>query len=154
MTKKIFFLISFFFLIFLLTGCGQPVMMDQLNQQGLYPYHNDFFNFNLPLPSAFLYYQTQRVAYTGYTDVDIFVPTSDTNYAEQLPGYALPVIVRVYDKSAFSALSTTTAASLVKVGEKGNKVYTLVFWNQIPSDWKNVWTDEMKQQLIKSFKFN
>ncbi|MDD4901811.1 MAG: hypothetical protein PHE24_01620 [Patescibacteria group bacterium] len=151
--KKILYTFCFLFFVFLLTGCaGKPVMMDQLNKQGFYPYHNEMFNFNLSLPKEFQYYQTQRMTFTDYTDIDIFVPTADTNYVEQVPGYAEPIIVRVYDKTAYDNLSADLKAQMVKVAEKGNKVYNLIFWDQPPSDWAGKWTDAMKQQLIKDFK--
>jgi hypothetical protein len=151
--KKIFLISSFLFLLFATSGCaGKPVMMDQLNKQGFYPYSNDLLGFNLSLPKEFQYYQTQRMTFPDYTDIDIFVPTADTDYVEQVPGYAEPIIVRVYDKTAYDNLSADLQAQLVKVAERGNKVYSLIFWSQPPSDWKDKWSDAMKQQLIKNFK--
>ncbi|MDD5527795.1 MAG: hypothetical protein PHO56_02345 [Patescibacteria group bacterium] len=150
--KRLFFLFSLLFLIFFTTGCGKPVMMDEVNKQGFYPYHNEMFNFDLSLPKEFRYYQTQRMTFPGYTDLDIFVPTADTNYPEQVPGYAEPIIVRVYDKTAYDNLNADLKAQSIKVAEKKDKVYALIFWDSIPSDWQGKWSDAMKQQLIKNFK--
>jgi hypothetical protein len=150
--KKILVIFSLAFILLAATGCsGKPVMMDQLNAQGFYPYTNDLLSFNLSLPKEFQYYQTQRSTFPTYTDLDIFVPTADKDYAEQVPGYAEPVIVRVYDKTAYDNLTPDLKKPLVKVAEKGDKVYTLIFWSQIPSDWLNKWSAAMKQQIIKSF---
>jgi hypothetical protein len=150
--KKYIFAACLLVFAFALTGCGKQVMMDQLNSKGVYPYSNDMLGFNLSLPKEFQYYQTQRTNFTNYTDLDIFVPTADTNYAEQLPGYAEPVIVRVYDKSTYDGLAADIKAQSAKVAEKGGKVYTMIFWANIPSDFKDKWSDAMKQQLIKDFK--
>jgi len=150
--KKIFFISSLLIFLFTLSACGKPVMMDALNKQGFYPYSNDLLGFNLSLTKDFKYYQTQRTELPTYTDLDIFVPTADANYAEQVPGYAEPIIVRVYDKSTYDALSASTTAGMIKVGENNNKVYNLIFWSKIPSDWQNKWSPAMKQQLISNFK--
>lgn len=150
--KKIFLISFLSLLLFITTGCGQKPLMDEVNKQGVYPYHNDFFNFDLSLPKEFQYYQTQRIDASNYTEVQILVPTSDTVIAQLIPNYAEPVAVRVFDSKVFAGLSDADKAGLIKVGEKGGKVFTLKFWDKVPSDWKDKWTDAMKQQLINNFK--
>lgn len=149
--KKISFIFSLFVVLFVMAGCAAKPMMDEIDKQGFYPYHNDFFNFDLSLPKEFQYYQTQRIDNANYTEVDIFVPTADTTLIEQVPGYAEPIAIRAYDKKTFDALTEADKAGLTKVGEKGGKVFAMKFWDKIPSDWKDKWTDAMKQQLIKNF---
>jgi hypothetical protein len=150
--KKIFIIFSLLSLLLVIPGCAKKPMMDKLNEAGFYPYSNDELGFSLSLPKEFEYYQTQRTSFTNYTDLDIFVPTADTNYPEQIPGYAEPIIVRVYDKPAYDALSASTSAMMVKAAERKGKVYSLIFWASAPSDWQGKWSDAMKQQLIDNFK--
>jgi len=150
--KKIF-VISFFFLLLLAAaGCGQKPLMDEVDKQGFYPYHNDFFNFDLPLPKEFIYYQTQRITADNYTDVDILVPTADTSIVQIIPNYAEPIIIRVFDKKYFGTLSAADKTGLIKVGEKSKKVFVMKFWDKIPTDWKDKWTEALKQQLVSNFK--
>lgn len=150
--KKIFLISSLLILIFSVSGCAQKPMMDQVDKNGFYPYHNDFLNFDLPLPKEFQNYQTQRIDNRNYTEVDIVVPTIDANFFQAVPGYAEPVVIRAYDKKYFASLSETDKAGFVKAGEKGGKVFMMKFWEKIPADWKDKWTEAMKQQLLKNFK--
>jgi hypothetical protein len=150
--KKIFYIFCFIVFAFTLTACGQPVLMDQLNKQGVYPYTDSYFGFNLPLPGMFQYYQTQRLSFTGYSELDIFVPTADRNYPEMVSGYAEPVIVRVYDKTAYDSLSPAAKTQSTKVAARGDKVYTMIFWSSVPTDFTDKWSDAVEQQLIKNFK--
>ncbi|HTW96966.1 MAG TPA: hypothetical protein VMD74_04905 [Candidatus Methylomirabilis sp.] len=151
--KKIFLFFTFCFLLIVLSACGKKVMMDELNGQGFYPYSNDALGFSLSLPKEFIYYQTQRNDGGNYQELDVFVPTADQSYKSAVPqSYAEPVVVRVYKTKDFQALSAVDQAKLTKVAEKGGKVYVLNFWDKIPSDWKDKWTDAMKQGLIKNFK--
>ncbi|HTX86546.1 MAG TPA: hypothetical protein VMC41_00585 [Candidatus Nanoarchaeia archaeon] len=149
--KKIFFPFSFLIFIFILTGCGKQVMMDQLDKQGFYPYSDAYLGFNLSLPREFQYYQFERDTFPAYTDLDIFVPTADADYPEKVAGYAEPIIVRIYDQAAYDNLSGAERASMVKVGEKNGKIYNMIFWAAAPKDWKDKWSDAMKRQLIKNF---
>lgn len=150
--KKILIIFTFLFLILVTTGCGQKPMMDEVNKKGFFPYHNVFFNFDLPLPEEFRGYQTQRVEINNYMAVDFFVPIVDSSFIQEVPGYAEPMSIRVYDKKDYTSLSETDKTGLVKAGENGKKVFVMKFWEKIPLDWKDKWTGEMKQQLVKNFK--
>jgi hypothetical protein len=150
--KKILFVLFFLFFAFGLTGCGKAPMMDELNKQGFYPYQNTELGFSLSLPQEFQYYQTQRTNDANFKELDVFVPTADTKIKEIVPGYAEPIIVRVYDKNFYNSLSEVDRKDFTKVEEKGNKIYVLKFWNIIPSDWTNKWTDAMKNQIVNNFK--
>ena len=105
--KKIILLFSFLFLIFVLTGCGKQVMMDELNKQGFYPYSDSYLGFNLSLTKEFKYYQFERDTMNDHTDLAFFVPTADTNYPQRVPGYAEPIIVRIYDKTIYEKYGLT-----------------------------------------------
>lgn len=150
--KKIHLLFGFLMLLFVVSGCAQKPMMDEIDKNGFYPYHNDFLGFYLPLPKEFQNYQTQRIDNRNYTEVDIVVPTTDMNLMQVIPGYAELLVIRAYDKKYFSGLSVADKENYVKVGEKGGKVFVMKFWDKIPADWKDKWTETMKQQLIKNFK--
>lgn len=150
--KKISLISSLLILLFVVSGCAQKPMMDQVDKNGFYPYHNDFLNFDLSLPKEFQNYQTQRIDNRNYTEVDIVVPTTDASFLQAVSSYAEPVVIRAYDKKYFAALSEADKAGLVKAGEKGGKVFVMKFWDKIPSDWGEKWTEEMKRQLLKNFK--
>ena len=150
--KKIFFIFSLLSLLLVVSACASKPMMDQLDERGFYPYSNNELGFSLPLTKEFQYYQTQRIDKPDFKELDIFVPTADTNIPEIVPGYAEPIIVRAYDKNFYNGLSEADRNELVKVGEKGSKIYALKFWDIIPADWKDKWTEAMKQQLIGNFK--
>jgi len=76
--------------------------------------------FNLSLTKDFILSNPAH----GITDLHrfgYFCADCDTNYAEQVPGYAEPIIVRVYDKSTYDALSASTTAGMVKSARKITK---------------------------------
>jgi|WetSurMetagenome_2_1015567.scaffolds.fasta_scaffold00657_24 hypothetical protein len=150
--KKIAILFTFCFLLFALSGCGKAPMMDELNKQGFYPYTNEALGFSLSLPQEFQYYQTQRNDSGDFKELDIFVPTADTRIGNVVSGYAEPVIVRAYNKNFYNRLDKADQNEFTKVGEKGDKVYVLKFWDVIPSDWTSKWTKDMKKQIVNNFK--
>jgi len=52
------------------------------------------------MPSEFIYYQTQRKNTDDYIDLEIFVPTGDKSYYQEIPGYAKPIVIRIFDKDS------------------------------------------------------
>jgi len=148
MRKKYLFFI--FFVVLLLTGCGQKTVMDQPSADGNFYYNNKDLGFNLVLPPDFLYYQTQRKDGGNFIDIEFFTPTSDTAYPQEIQSYAKPIVVRVFnnkdlwnengDKNGFQKL------------EKGNKIYAIKFWDKAPADWKDKWSEEMKKGIIDGFR--
>lgn len=127
--------------------------MDELNEDNVYHYQNKDLGFSVDLPADFIYYQTQRTDNEDFSDLIIYVPTADTSLPTELQSYAKPVIVRIFDKNHwYDSLNDEERAGYINVGEKKDKVYTLLFWNRIPSDWTVKWTEDMKQNIIDSFK--
>jgi hypothetical protein len=145
-------LFSIIFIIVLLSGCGlgkQP--MDQLAEDNKYHYQNRTLGFALNLPSEFEYYQVQRKNTNYYIDIEFFVPTSDKDYLQEVPSYAKPVIVRIFSRNVWEGIEDDKYKSIFQeVGQKGNKVYTIVFWDNIPSDWQNKWSKDMQEEIIQS----
>jgi hypothetical protein len=150
--KKLLLVSFLAFILLLASGCGKKPMMDEVNQQGFYPYSNETLNFSLSLPKEFEYYQTERTTNDISTDLHFFVPTADISAPKKVSGYAEPITVRVFKKEAFETLNESEKKALAVVGEKKGNVYVLKFWDEIPSDWKDKWTDAMKQQIVSNFK--
>lgn len=152
--KKIILISMFVVSLGLLTGCGvkQPDMKE-LTKDG-YNYRNDDLGFSLMLPAEFTYYQTQRKETPDYVDIEIFVPTSDTKYPQEVPSYAKPVVIRSYDKKFWDGMKTDgeDRKIYIKAGEGNGRIYTMRFWDKIPADWQNKWNASMKENIIKSFK--
>lgn len=139
----------------LLSACGsKPGYMNEPADDGAYHYNNDDLGFNLTLPQEFIYYQTQRKEDPKgqYTDIEIFLPTSDRTFPQEVSGYVKPIVVRIYDQDAWQGMSEEDRAQFEKVGEKSGKVYALSFWKRFPDDWVKKWNEEMKQKIKSSFK--
>lgn len=148
-------LIAAFFLVFsfALTGCGKKTVdMNQLSEDQQYHYENSDLGFSVTLPKEFEYYQTQRKKADTYVDLEIFVPTADTKYAQEVPGYAKPLMFRIYEKDAYNKLDgqDESKTAFQKIGEKNKKVYLIKFWDKVPSDWISKWSDGMKDSISKS----
>jgi hypothetical protein len=153
--KKIFLLTLISGL--LLAGCGsKDLAMDQLAEDGKYHYHNKRLGFAINLPSEFQYYQTQRKNTDYYIDIEFFVPTSDEAYPQEVPGYAKSILVRIMSDYSWGSVEDNEEYRSIfqKVGEKGDKVYTIVFWDKIPTDWQDKWEEKLKVEIIKSFTVN
>jgi hypothetical protein len=151
-----------FLVLFATTGCGQKeILMDVPATDGNYHYSNKDLGFSIILPAAFQYYQVQRVEKPDYIDIEYFVPTSDTGYFQPVPGYAMPLIVRMIKTQAWQKMEANQGSSTISglvipsdtIGAKSdNYVYVLKFWNSYPEDWQQKWNDSMKQDIISSFK--
>lgn len=151
--KKIVLFSIIFIIVLLLSGCGLgEQLMDQLAEDNKYHYQNRMLGFALNLPSEFEYYQVQRKNTNYYIDIEFFVPTSDTAYPQEVPSYAKPVIVRIFSRNVWEAIEDDKYKLIFQeVGQKGNKVYTIVFWDNIPADWQDKWSKEMREDIIQSF---
>ncbi len=136
--------ISLFLVIFilLLTGCRKKT--DKSNKGGIF-YKNKDFHFEISLPNSFKYYQTQRVKTDKFVDIDFFVPTSDTLYGKEVSGYAKPFVIRIFNKDILYN------SIYKKIGERGDKIYTIKFWIKIPEDWSDSWNNNVENDIINSF---
>ena len=161
--QRIAILSLFLFLVlFTTTGCGQKeTLMDVPAKDGNYYYNNKDLGFSIILPAVFQYYQVQRVEKPDYIDIEYFVPTSDTGYFQPVPGYAMPLIVRMIKMPSWQKMEanqgSSTISDLVISGDtiaakSDNYVYVLKFWNNYPKDWQQKWDDGMKQSIIGGFK--
>jgi hypothetical protein len=138
-----------------LAGCGskKTVDMNQLSEDKTYHYINKDLGFSINLPKEFQYYQTQRKNNADYTDLEFFIPTSDTGFAQEVPGYAKPVTIRIISKKVWEATDNKFDKTLVKeIGQKDDTVYAVIFWDTIPKDWQTKWSDDMQKQIINNFK--
>lgn len=142
-------------LIIILSGCffGGKEPMDKPVEDGSYVYNNKGLGFSLTLPKEFIYFQTQSLEGQGYKDIEIFVPTSDKISAQEVEGYAKPIVVRVYKKDTWAEASKdeNIKAMYQVVRENNNTVFTIKWWEKIPTDWQPRWTDEMKNQIVARF---
>ncbi len=149
MRKALFFI--FIVSAVALSGCGR-VAMDELGEEGTYKYQNKDLGFALSLPPEFEYYQTQRKNESKYTDLEIFVPTSDTIYPQEVPGYAKPIVVRVLKNEIWEQMNDEEKGEFKEAGEKKEIIYLLKFWDEIPDDWDYKWSQDRENQIIDSFK--
>lgn len=153
--KKISFVVLAVLMAVSLSACHWTKVepMDELNNENEYHYQNKDLGFEVYLPQDFIYYQTQRNNGDDFSDLTIYVPTADTSLLTELQSYAKPVVVRIFDKNNwYDSLNDEERSNYVKVGEKKDKVYTLLFWNKVPSDWTIKWTDQMRDDIMESFK--
>jgi len=130
--------------------------MDRPADDGRFYYTNKDLGFTLVLPPEFLYYQTQRLETDDYIDIEFFVPTSDRAYPQEVPSYAKPIVVRVFTRDAWGSISGNSEMKSIyeKVGEKGEKIYTIKFWKKIPADWEDKWTELSKFNITNNFNLN
>jgi len=154
---KIFFFV--FLLSIVLSACGQKsevLIMDKPADDGKYHYSNKDLSFSLTLPEDFIYYQTQRKQTVEYSDIEFFVPTGDKKYNQEVPGYAKPIVLRVYsDENWEENIKNDPYSDFFEVlGDKKDKVYVIRFWQDIPSDWQGKWSEDMKNKIKESFKID
>ncbi len=149
--KKI--LIVSFFAIILFSACSKQPNMDEQADDGKYHYRNNELGFSIDFPEEFVYYQTQRKNYQEYVVMEYFVPTNDVDYPMDVPSYAKPVEVRIFLSENWEEIleGEISGAEYIKLGEKDGQIYTIKFWERIPSDWTQRWNDELKQEIIDSF---
>lgn len=129
--------------------------MDRPAEDGKYHYSNERYGFSVTLPAEFEYYQTQSREQSDWNDIEFYVPTSDIEYYQEVPGYGKIMVARMYNKDFWKKIKNDKDFSMyTEVGEMGDLVYTLTFWLQKPSDWKNKFTDDLKREIIDSFELN
>ena len=151
--KKFFLFFIILFLAIITTGCGyKGPMMDQPGEDGSYYYQNIDLGFSLKLPPEFQYYQTQRKETEDYIDIEFFVPTADTAYSKEVPGYGKPIIIRAFDGEVWEDMIDNEYKLMYQeLVDKGGRVYTIRFWDKIPTDWQDKWNEKMEESIIKSF---
>jgi hypothetical protein len=117
-------------------------------------YVNEDLKFSLVLPLEFEYFQTQRKNMQDYTDLEIFIPTSDREYPQEVPGYAKSLVIRVLKKAVWEkgGGKDENDVQMELVGSKGDLVYAVKFWESLPREWQAKWSDVMKDNIIKSIK--
>lgn len=148
----VFLFLCFFVLI--LAGCGQKkeTLMNRPAGDGNFHYQNKDLGFAVTLPPEFSHYQTQRKKSGDFIDLEFFVPTSDVDYRQEVPGYGKPIVVRIFKKEAWKKVGKTGEMSdYKKMGEKDGKVYAVKFWKKAPKDWNDKWTIEMKKKILEFF---
>ena len=152
--KKVVFFCVILFCAAALSGCGSKDNdMNRLTEDNSYHYRNKGLGFEMILPEEFEYYQTQRKENSDFIDIEIFVPTSDVDYPREVPGYGKPIVVRIFESSVWHAMSEDNEDKIIykKLGEKKDKVYTIKFWDQIPKDWIDKWSEEMRDGIVDNF---
>jgi hypothetical protein len=130
---------------------NNPFNDDYRDSEGNYFYENRDMGFNISLPPEFIYFQTQRSGNNSFSDLEIFVPTSDPNFTFAVPpSYARPILVRIW--RSLDEWQQENQDDYVVFGEKDGRVYTLKFWDEPTIDWQDKWSDEMKVKLGQSVK--
>lgn len=139
----------------LVSGCSfRKTNMDVPTSTGEYKYNNEGLGFSMVLPSEFQYFQTQRKDKEDYVDIEIFVPTSDREYPQEVEGYGKPVVIRVMDNEAWEKTNQSPEnTGFQKLGAKRSKTYGIKFWDNIPDDWLGKWNDDLKKKVIENFKY-
>lgn len=150
MNRKILFTTILVLMIFL-SACAKKEVynMDQLAPDGMYHYTNQSLDFSVDLGSDFIYYQTQRNDNKSYSEVEFFVPTSDRNYPQTIQSYGKFLVVRIYNEGEYEKDD-----SREYLGKKKDKTFVAILWETIPVDWQEKWNDEVKKEIISSFKIN
>lgn len=130
---------------------NNPFNDDNRDKEGNYFYENKDLGFNITLPPEFIYFQTQRTDGDFYSDLEIFIPTSDPLYTHAVPpSYARPILVRVWDD--LEAWQGENHDEYIIFGERDNRVYTMQLWEEPTSDWTDKWSDEMEAKLKQAVK--
>jgi hypothetical protein len=140
---------------FFVSACSNKVeksqYMDRPSSDGKYYYNNERYRFSVVLPAEFQYYQTQSRENIDYNDIEFYVPTNDTKYLQEVPGYAKVVVVRMYKKDFWEKVKNDEDFSMYRqIGQKDGFVYTVSFWDTEPSDWQNKLSEDSKEEIVKS----
>jgi hypothetical protein len=152
--KKLYFLVLVVAVALIASGCGQnkKEMMDEINEKGYFHYTNDDLGFGFYLPREFIYYQTQRKDNDNFTDIEIWVPTTDSSAYGEVSGYTKPVTIRIFKKKYWnSSMDGQDKKDYEKIGENKDNVYTMLFWTKTSADWSQRWTEDMKKDLVEKF---
>jgi hypothetical protein len=58
------------------------------------------------------------------------------------------IIVRVYEKQAWSKVNQNEDTAIYKkFGQLGDYVHSVKIANDVPDDWTEKWTDELKEKI-------
>lgn len=148
--KKILLVLLFLGLPFILSACfNSNIKKVALNNSpSSFSYNNSDLGFSLVLPSELQYFITQTKSQTNITDLEFLVPTIDSRFAQEAPGYAKAFVVRVYNLNE----DYSPDPSFQKIGQTDKKVYAIQFWQTLPRDWVVKWNNDLKIKIINSFK--
>jgi len=159
MYKKIKIFILLLLVVFSLSACSmhkknKEVLMDKPAKDGQYHYKNKDLGFSLILDQDFIYYQTQRKKIGNTRMIEFFVPTSDSNYSQEVPGYGKPLTISIFNLDYWDGLkdNQNEKAFYQEIKRNKNNVYAFKFWDNVPKDWKNKWNKEKEEELIKNFR--
>lgn len=146
-------LIPLLIILPMLAACGQrDLPTDRPLEDGSLFYRNEAMKFSLILPSSFENYQTQRTEGSGYTDIEFFVPTSDTRFGKRVGGYGEPIVIRVFDEKTWNEVNQDANSEYKLITKKDDKVFTVLFWSLEPKDWQGKWSDETEAKILEGFK--
>ncbi len=153
MFRKTALVLPLLLAMIVLSSCGKRNLpTDKPLDDGSFFYRNEAYGFSLILPAGFDYYQTQRVEGKGYGDIEFYIPTSDTRFGNKLPGYAEPIVIRVFEENVWNDTKQGENSMYRELGKKDGKVYAIEFWEMEPKDWQDRWSAETEQKIIDSFK--
>ena len=79
------------------------------------------------------------------------MPTSDTRFGKQVSGYAKPIVIRVFEKNAWDKIDQSGESIYKFLGDKKDKIFTILFWEQEPNDWQEKWHGEIENYIVNSF---
>lgn len=136
----------FFLLVISLSSCS--FNKSDFEENGL-RYENDSLDFEIYLPQDFEKLITQRKNEEEYTDIEFFVPTSDRTRELEVKSYAKPVVIRVFKDANESDFSEKIDFEILESGN--NNVYAIKFWDYVPEDWQDKWSEEIEKEITKSF---
>ena len=129
--------------------------MDELDEDGKFYYQNKELGFKVKFPDTFIYYQVQRKDTEEYKQIEFYVPSSDSNYPQEIQSYVKPITVRVYNESAWEDYDKKVYVEDIytSLGNNGGKKYFVLFWGERPKDWRDKWNNEIQNEILNSFEF-
>jgi hypothetical protein len=151
--KKNIFIVFTFIVLAATSGCGQkPVNMDVLSSDEKYHYTNKDLGFSIDFPKEFDHYQAQRKKGDDFTDLEFFVPTADTAYPMDVPGYAKPIVIRIIETEIWQRDKETKFNDFEEIKIVSGKTYAIKFWQTYPKDWLSKWNSDIRKGIKESFK--
>ena len=91
-----------------------------------------------------------------FSDIEFFIPTSDTEYPQEVPSYAKPIVIRVYSSNFYQSIEEEheDREDYKYIGEKAGRIYTIKYWDKEPEDWKKIWNKDMANEIKDSIGSN
>lgn len=118
-------------------------------------YTNQEYGLSIDLPPTFKYFESQKSLKEGHTEIRLFVPTKDKSFPNQLiPGYGNPIVFRIYDQESYKKLAAAEKKSYIKLAANGDRIYAISFWNELPQDWKDKWSERLEKELLERININ